>query len=814
MQKKIRGINSAGGTLMSGLEIQHDKESDKLLYPGAANALQDVSSRAMGMRLKEKKSPGFLTSGIATQYEIEDFINNHEKANEMKEEIAFNDKRRKVNKPALLGLAPAGAAIGAALPMAGAGALEAVKAKKGQILNSAMKGAKAMITPGTVSDMNSFANKYAVPLAGAGVGLVGGLALAGKLNGMHKDKVVGKKRDQVLNDISYDLDKHMRNKDTIKRIADNSTFKALENRQVADESAMIEKKAEEKKRNVPLRAVGAAIPGAFIASNTIGTALAVKEAKSILRNGGAIPGDAMDLLKGHWGKVGAGAAVGAGLAAAHSVRKNLTHNVSYKKAKGIEKKAGYKRDLRIARAEAKAKNPRLTIASSPEEVKKYQREMAQYGDAIESFLNSSDRNQDWETKRKMARLSIDRGESSKNISVPKSTKSFVNKRIVDKHSKGNLNIEVPKFSDSLREDILGNHPEFNGYNLAKPSLIPTTPKDRLENIKKGKQSTKDYVKWSNRRHITSNDINLAKQLESGKHKQKRYSTQDLKADGVYFKTHSESKPFDLAGFDGTKIKRNFTGDPAMPKKGIPIWASKLPEVSTTYGDTVLAFKPNEAMMAGASPTDHPHLAKDTRFMSKKQIGRVNGWNQKVELNRNPEYERVFTYDRKNMDKSTVATYSKHRVGRGDKFDQGSWEFTKNKPGSLADRYARKITNGPQNGYASGKEIKRLDRKALKRKANEILSIEPGKKVDMSAINSKHQLPSKVRELAKNEAFRKNMLLATGAAAGLGLAGYNAYRTVSNAKKKRDFLKQKEKEEKTASQVHHELMIEKTAIRGK
>lgn len=799
---------------MSGLEIQHDKENDKLLYPGATNALQDVSSRAMGMRLKEMKSPGFLASDMATQYEIEDFINNHEKANEMKEEIAFNEKRRKANKPTLLGLAPAGAAIGAALPIAGAGALEAVKAKKGQILNSAMKGAKAMITPGTVSDMNSFTSKYAVPLAGAGVGLVGGLALAGKLNGMHRDKVVGKKRDQVLNDISYDLDKHMRNKDTIKRIANNSTFKALENRQVADESAMMEKKAEEKKRNVPLRAVGAAIPGAFIASNTIGSVLGVKEAKSILRNGGAIPSDAMDLLKGHWGKVGAGAAVGAGLAAAHSVRKNLAHNVSYKKAKGIEKKAGYKRDLRIARAEAKAKNPRLTIASSPEEVKKYQREMAQYGDAIESFLNSSDRNQDWETKRKMARLSIDKGESSKNISVPESTKSFINKRIVDKHSKGNLNIEVPKFSNSLREDILSNHPEFNGYNLAKPSLIPTTPEQRLKNIKKGKKSKEDYVELFTRGHIHGNDSNLAKQLESGKHKQKRYSTQDLKADGVYFKTHSESKPFDLAGYDGTKIRRNFTGDPTIPKKGIPIWASKLPEVSTTYGDTVLAFKPNKAMLAGASPTDHPHLAKDTRFMSKQQIDRVNGWNPSVELNRNPEYERVFTYDRKNLDKSTVATYSKHRVGGGNKFDQGSWEFTKNKPGSLADRYARKIVNGPQDGYASAKEIKRLDRKALKRKANEILSIEPGRKVDMSVINSKHQLPSKVRELAKNEAFRKNMLLATGTAAGLGLAGYSAYKNVSDAKKKRDFLKQKEKEEKTANQAHHELMIEKTAIRGK
>lgn len=814
MQKKIRGLNSVGGTLMSGLEIQHDKENDKLLYLGASNALQDVSNKAKIMRLKEKKSPGFLASDMATQYEIDDFINNHEKANEMKEEIAFNKKRRKANKPALLGLAPAGAAIGAALPMAGAGALEAVKAKKGQILNSAMKGAKAMIAPGTVSDMNSFTSKFAVPLAGAGAGLVGGLALAGKLNGMHRDKVVGKKRDQVLNDISYDLDKHMRNKDTIKRIADNSTFKALKNRQVADESAMMEKKAKEKKRNVPLRAVGATIPGAIIASNTIGSALAVKEAKSILRNGGAIPSDAMDLLKGHWGKVGAGAAVGAGLAAAHSVRKNLAHNVSYKKAKGIEKKAGYKRDLRIARAEAKAKKPRLAIATSPGEVKKYQEEMARYGDAIESFLNSSDRNQDWETKRKMARLSIDRGESSKNISVPESTKSFVNKRIVDKHSKGNLNIEVPKYSGYLREDILDNHPDFLGYNLRKPMQVPTTPEERLKKIKRIKDSKEDYVKRLTRDHIYGNDSNLAKQLESGKHKQKRYSTQDLKADGVYFKTHSEFKPFDLAGYDGTKIKRNFTGDPSMPKKGIPIWASKLPEVSTTYGDTVLAFKPNEAMIAGASPIDHRHLAKDTRFMSKKQIGRVNGWNQNFDLNRNPEYERVFTYNRKNMDKSTVATYSKHGVGRGGKFDQGSWEFTKNKPGSLADRYARKIVNGPQQGYASGKEIKRLDRKALKRKANDLLSIEPGNKVDMSAINSKHQLPSKVRELAKNEAFRKNMLLATGAAAGLGLVGYNAYKTVSNAKKKRDFLKQKEKEEKTASQVHHELMIEKMAIRGK
>ena len=813
MQKKIRGLNGVGGTLMSGLEIMHDKENDKLLYLGASNALQDVSNKAKIMRLKEKKSPGFLASDMATQYEIDDFINNHEKANEMKEEIAFNEKRRKANKPALLGLAPAGAAIGAALPMAGAGALEAVKAKKGQILNSAMKGAKAMIAPGTVSDMNSFASKYAVPLAGAGAGLVGGLALAGKLNGMHRDKVVGKKRDQVLNDISYDLDKHMRNKDTIKRIANNSTFKALKNRQVADESAMMEKKAKEKKRNVPLRAVGAAIPGAFIASNTIGSALAVKKAKSIVNNGGAIPSNARDLLKGHWGKVGAGAAVGAGLAAAHSVRKNLAHNVSYKKAKGIEKKAGYKRDLRIARAEAKAKKPRLVTATSPEEVKKYQEEMARYGDAIESFLNSSDRNQDWETKRKMARLSIDKGESSKNISVPKSTKSFVNKRIVDKHSKGNLNIDS-KFGGYLSEDILDNHPDFLGYNLRKPTQVPITPKQKLENLKKMKWSKEDYVKWFTRDNITNNDTNLAKQLESGKHKQKRYSIQDLKADGVYFKTHSESDPFDLAGSDGTRIKRNFTGDPTIPKKGIPIWASKLPEVSTTYGDTVLAFKPNEAMIAGASPIDHRHLAKDTRFMSKKQIGRVNGWNQSFDLNRNPEYERVFTYDRKNMNKSTVATYSKHRVGGGDKFDQGSWEFTKNKPGSLADRYARKIVNGPQQGYASAKEIKRLDRKALKRKANEILSIEPGKKVDMSAINSEHQLPSKVRELAKNKAFRKNMLLATGAAAGLGLVGYNAYKAVSNAKKKRDFSKQKEKEEKTASQVHHELMIEKMAIRGK
>ena len=105
MQKKIRGINSVGGTLMSGFEIMHDKENDKLLYPGAASLLQDVSRKAMITRLKEKKSPGYLASDMATQYEIDDFINNHEKANEMKEEIAFNEKRRKANKPALLGLA-------------------------------------------------------------------------------------------------------------------------------------------------------------------------------------------------------------------------------------------------------------------------------------------------------------------------------------------------------------------------------------------------------------------------------------------------------------------------------------------------------------------------------------------------------------------------------------------------------------------------------------------------------------------------------------------------------------------------------------
>lgn len=717
MQKKIRGTNSAAGTLMSGLEIQHNKKNGRLTYPGAANTFQDVNARVMLERLKEKKSPGFLTSGMATQYEIDDFINNHEKANEMKEEIAFNEKRRKANKPALLGLVPAGTAIGAALPMAGAGALEAVQAKKGQILNSAMKGAKAMITPEKVTDMNSFKSKYAVPLIGAGAGLLGGAALAGKLNGMHRDKVVGEKRDQALNDISYDLDKYMRNKETIKRIANNSTFEFLKNKLAADESAM------------------------------------------------------------------------------------------------MEKEAGYKRDLRIARAEAKATSPRLTTATSPEEVKKYQKEMAQYGDAIESFLNSSDRKQDWETKKKMARLSIERGESSKNISVPESIKSFTNKRIVDKHSNGNLNIGSPSVGAPLKENILNNHPDFVGRQLRKPLQVPTTPEQRLKNIKKGTESKEQYVKWFTRSNIHGNDSNLAKQLESGRHNQKRYSTQDLKADGVYFKTHSESKPFDLAGFDGSHIKRNFTGNPTTPKKGIPIWASKLPEVSTTYGDTVLAFKPNEAMLAGASPIDHPHLAKDTRFMNEKQIGKVNGWNQAVDLNRNPEYERVFTYNRKNMDKSTVATYSKHRIGKGNKFDQDAWEFVKNKPGSLADRYARNIVNGPQDGYASAKRVEKLDRKALKRRANEILSAEAGKKIDMSAINAKHQLPNKVRELAKNEAFRKNMILTTGAMAGLGLAGYNTYKLVSDTKKKKDFLKQKKKEEKTASQVHHELMIEKTAIRG-
>ena len=334
-----------------------------------------------------------------------------------------------------------------------------------------------------------------------------------------------------------------------------------------------------------------------------------------------------------------------------------------------------------------------------------------------------------------------------------------------------------------------------------------------------KEQLKDHTSRREiRRNITLKDSNLSKQLMSGKHKAEMLTMDQLKGDGVYFKTHSGKNPFDIAGSSGRYIKRDFIGNPKMPKKGIPIWASKLPEVSTTYGDTVLAFKPNEAMIAGASPIDHRHLAKDTRHMTEKQIKLTNGWNQSFDLNRNPEYERVFTYDKKNMDKSTVATYKKHKIAPGGRFDHDAYVFTKNKPGSLADAYARKVVNGPQKAYGlSAKETKRLDRKAMLRYYDSIKDIENPTPFELSSQKDIHNTLTNISKARKDTAFRNNMALALGAGALAGLTGYSAYKGIKRLKDKRDYIKSREEQEmanneKKANEVHYELQIEKQALK--
>lgn len=738
----IKKINKMmqNGTLMSDYNIAHDKKSDRLYYPGAFQPFGDVRFAVMKQRLSDRKTPGILTSETAIQNEIDSYVNNHPKAQQIKEDIEFNKNRKKARDYKALTLVPAlGGAIGAATPMVAAGAMDAIlNSQKGNRLGTAIKGAKTMIDnkkPGAV--------KYKIPIMGAGIGIAASSLLAKKLNEKYRDSKVGKKRTDTLNDISYDLDNHMREQDTIKRIADNSTFKAI---------------GEYAKNNMMKRA-------SDIVDDT------------------------------------------------------------------LEKEAGYKRDLRIARAEAKAKNPRLMFEyANPDE---YRKTMEAYADGLESFLNSKERHQDWATKKDLANLSIANGESSKDIyDSGSSVKEFVNKRIKDKHLKDK---SVPYTETSKPNSFLENSPDISNRSAFRPAVSPTssssfnkptTPQERLKDIrdmvgdgKLTKEQLKDHTSRREiRRNITLKDSNLSKQLMSGKHKAEMLTMDQLKGDGIYFKTHSGENPFNIAGSAGRYIKRDFTGNPKMPKKGIPIWASKLPEVSTTYGDTVLAFKPNEAMIAGASPIDHRHLAKDTRHMTEKQIKLTNGWNQSFDLNRNPEYERVFTYDKKNMDKSTVATYKKHKIAPGGRFDHDAYVFTKNKPGSLADAYARKVVNGPQKAYGlSAKETKRLDRKAMLRYYDSIKDIENPTPFELSSQKDIHNTLTNINKARKDTAFRNNMAKALGAGALAGLAGYSAYKGIKKIKDKRDYIKSRGEQEmanneKKANEVHYELQIEKQALK--
>ena len=821
------------GTLMSGLDITHNEDNNKLYYPGAFNKYQGVTHKAMKQRIKQGKLPGFITAPSSTQTEIENFINEHPKAEQLKEEIAFNEKRKKNNNPLALATIPAGVAIGATAPLGAAGLMEAVSHyNKGNRVNAFKDGVKTMINPVT----KDVAEKYKIPLIGAGMGLAGGALMAKHINDKYRDKKVGKKKDEILNEVSYDLDNHMRKEDTIKRIADNSTFKTLmdygrstktASSEVNEETEKIAK--EKKKRNVPLRALGAAAVGATLGSNAVTTSAAGIKAYQSIKKGTPFNIVGRDILNSVKVPTAIGAATGAGLLAAKSVFKNTLHNRSLgsSKKEEIEKKAGYKRDLRIARAEAKAKNPRLMFEyANPDE---YRKTMEAYADGLESFLNSKERHQDWATKKDLANLSIANGESSKDIyDSGSSVKEFVNKRIKDKHLKDK---SVPYIETSKPNSFLENSPDISNRSSFRPAVSPTssspfnkptTPQERLKDIrgmvgdgKLTKEQLKDHTSRREiRRNITLKDSNLSKQLMSGKHKAEMLTMDQLKGDGVYFKTHSGKNPFDIAGSSGRYIKRDFIGNPKMPKKGIPIWASKLPEVSTTYGDTVLAFKPNEAMIAGASPIDHRHLATDTRRMSPKKIHSLEGWNQGFELNRHPEYERVFTYDKKNMDKSTVATYKKHKIAPGGKFDHDAYRFTKNKPGSLADSYARKVVNGQQKAYGlSAKETKRLDRKAMLRYYDSIKDIKNPTPFELSSQKDIHNTLTNISKARKDTAFRNNMALALGAGALAGLTGYGAYKGIKKLKDKREFLKKKEQEgnEKKANSVHYELEIEKKSL---
>lgn len=85
-----------------------------------------------------------------------------------------------------------------------------------------------------------------------------------------------------------------------------------------------------------------------------------------------------------------------------------------------------------------------------------------------------------------------------------------------------------------------------------------------------------------------------------------------------------------------------------------------------------------------------------------------------------------------------------------------------------------------------------------------------KSVSDNYYSNKKKYDELARNLTDKKGLSRNAKIGLGVGAG-ALLGYGAYKGIKKMKKKRDYLKQKEQEEKSASQVHHELAIEKNAI---
>lgn len=220
----------ANGTLMSGLNVRPNRnDKDMLIYPGAYQMYPKIKRKVTTEKLKQKKFLDTRYAASAIDNEIINFINNNENTQQLKDEISYNKERKKTKSiGGALGAITAGAGAGALGSLGMSAAFSASGAPKAKRVSEALNGVKAATSHLGKSDLkNRLAARMVIPAAGAGLGLVAGGYAAHKINEAKRNRLVGPKKTEALNEVSYALDNHMREKDTIKRIAGNSTRKAL-----------------------------------------------------------------------------------------------------------------------------------------------------------------------------------------------------------------------------------------------------------------------------------------------------------------------------------------------------------------------------------------------------------------------------------------------------------------------------------------------------------------------------------------------------------------------------------------------------------
>jgi hypothetical protein len=213
-----------------------------------------------------------------------------------------------------------------------------------------------------------------------------------------------------------------------------------------------------------------------------------------------------------------------------------------------------------------------------------------------------------------------------------------------------VNEDVSNQISRLREGIKAT--ELNPEDMVTSGLNKGNIKGRIEQA-----NTQSKIKNTNQ-HGPLLDNMLAPFV--GKPEYKTFKGKDaFGRDEVYLENtnkrlQNKEAPFYYTGKPNSYLPGR--KDSGVLTEGSKVWMSRHPYVAAGYGNHVFQFANTSKLRAGASPTDHPHLATDTTGLSVDKIKELAKTNNV--LKNIPDYERVFTYNKNTFKDHLLGVYEK------------------------------------------------------------------------------------------------------------------------------------------------------------